>query len=369
MGLDILTILLSVLVLLSGSSALDCGDGWTLRAGTTLCYRLETAGKTWDNAKDACIGFGGGLTTVDDTAEKAHVGAMSDIANNYMWIGLTDLEGQGIWNWQASPCMSFVDFRAGEPNYGNGGRECAMLLKKGSNYQWDDVRCSNLFPYVCRKDIGPQSENNTDCDNSCKTTTDCVGYTYKSGECTLHVKKAAGSRNGVTTTIVTCVKLVAPSTAAPTPQTPAPAAPTPAPVNNNPAPAPMTPPPRRHRHWWSDGDGDGDSAAVDGDGDGDGDSAANGDGHSAEDGDGHSSEDGHGHSSEEDDLIYERSRGSHSHSASADYDRRRPLSPAAARRMRLIQRLLEEEYDDFENRDRPNCKSPDKLNYVVINNN
>ncbi|XP_059165951.1 macrophage mannose receptor 1-like [Physella acuta] len=211
MELDFMKIVASVLLLLSITSAQDCGTGWTVRPGTTLCYRLETAKVTWDQANTACNAFGGGLTTIADQDEKAFVSAFSDTANDYLWIGMTDSAGQGIWNWQNSPCVSLIDWNVGEPSYGNGGKECAIFLMKVSNYTWDDVRCGATFPYVCRKDIGPASETNTECNNGCTNTAGCTGYTYKGGQCTLHVRKNVGTIQGVATTVITCEKYPPPA--------------------------------------------------------------------------------------------------------------------------------------------------------------
>ncbi|XP_059165994.1 brevican core protein-like [Physella acuta] len=241
-------IVAAILLLCGLSLAQDCGPGWTLRPGTTLCYRLEKVGKTYPNARDACVGFGGQLTSVTDLVEKAYISEMSKTINVDIWIGLTDELGQGIWRWQDGSCMSFVDWITGEPNYGNGGREC-VRLRTFTRYdnKWDDVRCTNIFAYICRKDLAPPSQPNTECDDACKATANCIGYAFKDNACTLHVKTVTGTTNGVQTTIVKCVNPSAgPTEAPPTgPTDPPPSYPTDPPATgpNDPTTTCLTDPP------------------------------------------------------------------------------------------------------------------------------
>lgn len=50
-----------------------CGAGWELRPGTNDCFRFDETAKTWDQAKDACVSYGGALATIYNDDEQNYL--------------------------------------------------------------------------------------------------------------------------------------------------------------------------------------------------------------------------------------------------------------------------------------------------------
>ncbi|CAG2235688.1 unnamed protein product [Mytilus edulis] len=68
---------------------------------------------------------------------------------NGLWIGLTDNEHEGTWNWNDGTKPDFLYWAPGEPN-GYSGENCAIIDK--SARKWHDVKCSisDLYSAVCQ---------------------------------------------------------------------------------------------------------------------------------------------------------------------------------------------------------------------------
>jgi hypothetical protein len=102
-------------------------------------YFRSTGSMTWTDARQACINMGGHLVTSTSLAE-----------NNFLfslwpngWIGLTDEQTEGVWNWVTGEPYSWSYWNSGEPN--NAGNEDYIQFVGGG--RWNDLPNTSL-PYV-----------------------------------------------------------------------------------------------------------------------------------------------------------------------------------------------------------------------------
>ena len=68
------------------------------------------------------------------------------------WIGLNDVEEEGVFVWTSSLKRAEPTFWAsGEPGDVGFREDCAILI--GSDFEWHDYNCETpKFPFVCEKE-------------------------------------------------------------------------------------------------------------------------------------------------------------------------------------------------------------------------
>jgi hypothetical protein len=104
-------------------------------------YYLLTS-DTWSNSEAQAVILGGPLVTINDAAEKQWVvntfANYGEIPNRPLWIGLTDIDAEGIFQWISGQPVTYTNWNVltGEPN--NSG---------GSGYEED-------FAYIVEPDSG-----------------------------------------------------------------------------------------------------------------------------------------------------------------------------------------------------------------------
>ncbi|XP_050186562.1 hepatic lectin-like [Myiozetetes cayanensis] len=74
--------------------------------------------------------------------------------NERFWIGLSDRNSEGIWEWidGTDYGSSFTFWKEGEPNDSGGNEDCAHLWLGG---RWNDVHCNYECFFICEKKLPP----------------------------------------------------------------------------------------------------------------------------------------------------------------------------------------------------------------------
>jgi hypothetical protein len=128
---------------------LTCDAGYTLGAGTTKCYKLETAADDWLAALRTCIAMGGDLAKIENQAEQDAVFAVTGTST--AWIGLSDLAGMpdGTFAWSDGTALGFNNWLAGQPDNAGLGQDCVVIRMQGGS--WNDANCNVENPFVCEK--------------------------------------------------------------------------------------------------------------------------------------------------------------------------------------------------------------------------
>ncbi|XP_025903929.1 hepatic lectin-like [Nothoprocta perdicaria] len=113
------------------------------------CYYFSLGRTTWHKAKAACEEMHSHLAIIDSYAKQSFV--MFRTRNERFWIGLTDENSEGEWEWidGTDYKSTFTFWKEGEPN-DSSNEDCAHLWGLG---QWNDVYCSYECYYICEKPV------------------------------------------------------------------------------------------------------------------------------------------------------------------------------------------------------------------------
>jgi|ERR1035437_6957462 hypothetical protein len=84
----------------------------TNAANNHIYYLLST--NTWTKAEAEAVTSGGHLVTINDAAEQAWV--YSTFGSNEVWIGLTDRDVEGTFQWVSGETSTYRNWDPGEPN-------------------------------------------------------------------------------------------------------------------------------------------------------------------------------------------------------------------------------------------------------------
>eukprot|EP00954_Amorphochlora_amoebiformis_P017354 1318615-Amorphochlora_amoeboformis.AAC.2 len=147
--------------------------------------------KSWQDSRAFCIARGISEPTCKFLLESAHsfpLGANMDLLTIHyqqendcilellktqstypskyyrrMWIGLTDQETEGDFRWTDGSVLNFTHWDDGEPNNWFSSEHCAELLgpsgsgtwwSSSDEGRWNDMKCSNAFPFACGERYG-----------------------------------------------------------------------------------------------------------------------------------------------------------------------------------------------------------------------
>jgi len=102
-------------------------------------YLLDNS--NWTDAESAAILLGGHLATINNLAENSWVWDRWG-TNRTLWIGFNDAAVEGTFVWANGEISGFANWRAGEPNDGNGGEDYAYIRAKGiaDAGTWNDYK-------------------------------------------------------------------------------------------------------------------------------------------------------------------------------------------------------------------------------------
>ena len=123
---------------------------------TGNCYVFfESFGQSYVDARLGCESIGGHIAVVSTRAEFELL--LPRLLAATYWLGFDDLTEEGTFTWAAAEGATFTNWRAGEPNDGNGGEDCAVMY---GNYTgefeayvggWNDVDCTRGMYTICEQ--------------------------------------------------------------------------------------------------------------------------------------------------------------------------------------------------------------------------
>lgn len=186
-------------------------------------YNID-AGSTWKEAKQYCELQGGYLATITSPEEQRFI---SSIVQNQekrsYWIGLTDEEESGCWEWVTNEPFSYSNWAQNEPNHGYGGKEhYVAIVSYDTEYdypiflgEWNDHandRDIEQFGFICEwgeyiVSTTPPSENNYETDSALGKYLAAAAKTTETGswseQLTLEADMSIAYESGRTKTKVT----------------------------------------------------------------------------------------------------------------------------------------------------------------------
>lgn len=107
-------------------------------------YFRSNASVTWTAANAAANSLGAHLVTFSNAAEEAYFGSFGQ-----HWIGLTDENTEGIWQWVNGEPLIYTNWNSGEPN--NVGNEDYCVINWSGN-TWNDWTATSVAPFIIEYD-------------------------------------------------------------------------------------------------------------------------------------------------------------------------------------------------------------------------
>uniref|UniRef100_A0A2K6C4E3 CD209 molecule n=1 Tax=Macaca nemestrina TaxID=9545 RepID=A0A2K6C4E3_MACNE len=124
-----------------------CPWEWTFFQGN--CYFMSNSQRNWHDSITACQEVGAQLVVIKSAEEQNFLQLQSSRSNRFTWMGLSDLNHEGTWQWvDGSPLLpSFKQYwNKGEPN-NVGEEDCAEFSGNG----WNDDKCNLAKFWICKK--------------------------------------------------------------------------------------------------------------------------------------------------------------------------------------------------------------------------
>ena len=106
-------------------------------------YRFIEGRFTWLQAKSDAISKGGYLASITSDTENKKVAKIS--GNRSSWIGGSDYDFEGRWNWVTGERFEFENWAKNEPNNSSNSEDCLEILKDG---KWNDAVKSKKQGYI-----------------------------------------------------------------------------------------------------------------------------------------------------------------------------------------------------------------------------
>ncbi|XP_016115284.1 C-type lectin domain family 17, member A-like [Sinocyclocheilus grahami] len=118
-------------------------DGW--KCHQSSLYFISSEMKSWTESRRYCTERAADLVIINNIEEQDFVKNISGVAN--VWIGLTDTDVEGTWKWVDGSNMTSGFWETGQPNTEE--EDCALTHSPG----WADFPCGFTFKWICEKSI------------------------------------------------------------------------------------------------------------------------------------------------------------------------------------------------------------------------
>ena len=128
-----------------GKCVPSCPESWEKMEGH--CYMWSLSRKSWPNAELFCNDQDGHLASV--TNQEIHNYMKSkvntDDSDAYFWVGGTDKEHDGSWNWTDGSAWDFTQWATWPRQQPDGwdGEDCLLIYDYGQENGWNDQDCSD----------------------------------------------------------------------------------------------------------------------------------------------------------------------------------------------------------------------------------
>ncbi|XP_056128122.1 CD209 antigen-like protein C [Rhinichthys klamathensis goyatoka] len=114
-------------------------------------FFLSNESKSWSESRKYCRDRGADLIVIN-TEEKQR--CISSFYKERVWIGLSDIENEGILKWVDNSTLKQGFWKEGEPNDDDGDEDCVEIMNACSSSNlnnWNDLPCSHKRKGICEK--------------------------------------------------------------------------------------------------------------------------------------------------------------------------------------------------------------------------
>lgn len=119
-------------------------------------YEYYSKGATWFDAKEICEQKGGHLVVIDDAAENE---AMKNLISGNSWIGITDVNHEGVWTDIYGYPLTYTPWDNDEPNNTIMIEQCANIYPNG---KWNDHKGFYKLGFICEYNNASCQHNYTE---------------------------------------------------------------------------------------------------------------------------------------------------------------------------------------------------------------
>ncbi|XP_053086707.1 C-type lectin domain family 4 member F-like [Pangasianodon hypophthalmus] len=118
--------------------------GWILFHSSL--YYISSERKTWTESRQDCRGRGADLVIINSNEEQEFVGNLSKSKKPGVYIGLTDLDNEGVWKWVDGTSLTTAYWSSG--NVFSDRDDCVVNGYNGS-VGWYDRPCTETYYWIC----------------------------------------------------------------------------------------------------------------------------------------------------------------------------------------------------------------------------
>ncbi|XP_037388677.1 CD209 antigen-like protein E [Pygocentrus nattereri] len=120
---------------------------------TSSFYYISTEKKSWSESRKFCRERGADLVIINSRKEQEFISEA--FGSSESWIGLTDVDTEGVWNWVDKSTLTAKFWWTGEPNDYGGNEDCAVTGYKYPGSErvstWADYPCDRPAVGICEK--------------------------------------------------------------------------------------------------------------------------------------------------------------------------------------------------------------------------
>uniref|UniRef100_A0AAR2LD16 C-type lectin domain-containing protein n=1 Tax=Pygocentrus nattereri TaxID=42514 RepID=A0AAR2LD16_PYGNA len=118
-------------------------------------YYISTEKKSWTESRKDCKERGRGADLVIINSRKEQEFISEAFGSSEAWIGLTDVDTEGVWKWVDKSTLTAKFWWTGEPNDYGGNEDCAVTGYEGAGSErvstWADYPCERPAVGICEK--------------------------------------------------------------------------------------------------------------------------------------------------------------------------------------------------------------------------
>ncbi|XP_055006716.1 C-type lectin domain family 4 member M-like [Boleophthalmus pectinirostris] len=101
--------------------------------------------RSWEDSRSFCQEQGADLISINNEEEQNFL----RVYGGRRWIGLSDRETEGVWEWVDGSSLTLSSWMPGEPNDANDAEDCGEILIFVNESKLNDIPCNKRQSCLC----------------------------------------------------------------------------------------------------------------------------------------------------------------------------------------------------------------------------